>query len=511
MLVAVTLLGLSRYASGAGVSAQESGDTLRIASGLVNRTFPDPRTEYFEPLYADSEYLMRPSTSGAPEPWLAESMTQTGDTTWQVKLREGLKFQNGNVLDAGALVRWFEFDQEADPLAKATLGNATGFKKVDDLTVEIELSRPYSYVPYALANYSLAVYDSDTVASVDGKYEELAGKGIFTGPYAYQNSTGDTITYVANPNYWAGTPAYAGLTVTAVSDPQAGLLAVQNGEADMQFYPSSEEARSLQSNSDILFKTSDTAVTYTGIVLDPAKAPFDEVAVRQAFALAIDNEAISSTIMNGVNQPLNGNFPDGDPLNVAWKTYDPAKAEQLLEGAGWVKGTDGIRSKDGATLAVTLTSYDHDLEIVGTAVIDMLRAVGFDAKLNALTSWDDVKAELTNPSSPVNGTLENLQNYGYDGNPYLTVSKDYLPDNGYNLVVNDPEIADLFTNVVLTSSDKDAINAAFRKALELNAERVYYVPVVTSPTAAVVSSPFANITVDPFLGPLQYNTAAEGR
>jgi len=494
--------GTPSSSGSASASPQESTSRLRIVSSFIDTTFPNPITDYVEPLYADSELLLKPTSNG-PVPWLADSYKQVDDKTWTVTLKPGLKFQNGNVLDAAALAKFFAYDTANDPLAKAVMGNATDFKALDDKTVEIDLPDPYPSMPYALASYAVAVYDSDTVQSVNGKWEELAGKGVFTGPYMYTSSDGTTITYDTNPYYYMGKPAYAGLTVRKIDSDTAGAQALANGEADIQFYPSVSEKTIIASNSNLFYKTSSTAVNYSAFCLVPQKAPFDDVRVRQAFALAIDNDTISSTIMNGVRPPLKGVFQDDFPLALPWKTYDPAQAKSLLDAAGWTQNGDGPRTKDGQTLSVEITTYDSDQEAIATAAVDMLRAVGFDAKVDPQQDWSTIPPLITG-DGPVNVTMQNLQNIGYEGNYYLAVSKDYNPTNQYNLSVRDDEIWALFQEL-LSSSDKTTVDADFKKVLQLDGQRVYYVPVVANPTAAVVTKAFENWEVDPFY-PLDYST-----
>ena len=501
----VTACGSGSASSGSSASAKAPRtDRLRIVSSFVDATFPNPVTDYVEPLYADSELLLRPTSNG-PVPWLAQSYKQVNDTTWTVTLRPGLKFQNGKTLDAAALAKFFSYDTANDPLAKGVIGNPTGFKALDASTVEIDLPKPYPSIPFALASYALAVYDSETVASVGGKWEQLAGKGVFTGPYAYTKSDGATITYDANPNYYLGKPAYAGLTVRKIDSDTAGAQALANGEADIQFYPSVTEKRSVTSNPNLLYKTSSTAVVYSAFCLNPAKAPFDDVQVRKAFALAIDNDTISKTIMNGVRPPLKGVFQDDFKLNVPWKTYDKAQAESLLDAAGWKRTGAGPRTKGGKTLSTVITTYDSDQEAIATAAVDMLRAVGFDAKVQSEPEWSPIPPLVTG-SGPVNVTMQNLQNIGYEGNFYLAVSKDYNPTNQYNLSVRDSEVWGLFQELQ-SSSDQAKVDEDFKKVLTLDGERVYYVPVVANPTAVVVTKAFKDWKIDPFY-PLDSTTVA---
>lgn len=488
--------GASTESAPADTTATKASTELRIVSTFASKTFPDPASDYVEPTYGNSELLLRPTGDG-PKPWLAESLTQTDDTTWKVVLRKGLKFQNGDALDAAALVRWYDYDSAHDNQANSLLAKGTTFIAVDDVTVDIKLPEPYQYVPYALANYTNAVYDSDVVESVGGKFEDLAGKGIFTGPYAYTSTTGDEITYTANPNYYQGKPRYETLTLRVLSDASAGLQAIESGEADAQVFPLSDASRQLGPDSAAAFISASPAVTYTAAVLDASKAPFDEQAVRQAFALAIDNAGISTAVTNGVQKPLSGIFPDSEPLNVAWKTYDVKAAEAALDAAGWVKGADGIRQKDGKPLKVVLATYFDDLKRIGTAVIGMLHEVGFDATLNALGAYDDVKAAITDSGSAVNAMLWNGQNYGYAGNKYTALAKDYDFGNGYDVLVNDPDLI-AQSKILQTSLDPKAVDAALTDAQKLNGERVYYVPIVENPTSLLVGKDFAKVDIDPF-------------
>ncbi len=512
-LIAIALLAfpLSAHASLASTShkaiAGQRPNDLRMVSSFVNPTFPNPATDYIEPLYADSEYLLKPTTHG-PVPWLAQSYKQVNDLTWTVTLRPGLKFQNGRTLDAAALVKYFYYQIAHNPLAKATIGAPTGFKALNNLTVEIDLPTPYAQMPYALASYSIDIYDAATVESVNGKYEELAGKGVFTGPYMYMGSANNTITYKANPYYYLGTPAYADLTLRVIDSDTAGAQALANGEADIQFYPSTEEKRFIASYPNLIFKTSAEAVTYAAFCLDPQKAPFNDIRVRKAFALAIDNDPISRVVMDGVRPPLDGVFQDGYPLNVPWKTYDPAKANALLDAAGWKQNGNGPRTKDGKTLSVEIATYDSDQEAIATAAVDMLRKVGFAATVLPEPDWTPIPPLITG-AGPVNAEMQNLQNIGYEGDPYLAVSKNYDPTDQYNLSVRDPQIWGLFQEL-LASTDTAKVNKLFKEALTLDGQRVYYVPVVASPTDAVVTKAFKNWSVDPFV-PLSYNTAAGGQ
>lgn len=493
-------------ATGQPTSTAPTGERLRVVSSFANATFPDPHTDYVEISYGDGELLLRPKLNDT-EPWLAESVEQRSPTVWRITLRPGLRFQNRHPLDARALIAFFKADFAGDGAAKGLMGNPTGFTAVDERTVDVTLPKAFNPFKSALANYTLAVYDAAEVAKVGKRYEKLAGRGIFTGPYMFMKATPSGVTYEVNPNYWAGTPAMAGLDVRKVTDEQAGMRAVANGEADLQLVPSVKVKRLAQRFPDLTYATSPIAAGYAAFNLSPQKEPFTDVKVRRAFALAVDNDALG-TVMNGVWRPLKGVFADDFALGVQWKTYDPEAAKALLDEAGWTPGADGVRTKGGKRLTVTFVTYTDDLEAIGTAAVENLRDVGFEAKLQRLPDYSGIPPALTG-TGPVNAQLLNLENLGLDGNAYLAMARNYQFDKNYNLVVRDKEIAGLF-DTVLSGQDQAEVDAAFRKAQQLNGERVYYVPLTDEPTTMLQSKRYAGLEVDPFYIFIGWQTRPNG-
>ena len=249
------------------------------------------------------------------------------------------------------------------------------------------------------------------------------------------------------------------------------------------------------------------AVTYSAFCLNPAKAPFDDVRVRQAFALGDRQQHDLEHCHGRGPAALKGVFQDSFPLNVAWKTYNTAQAKSLLDAAGWTQNGSGARTKDGKTLSTVITTYDSDQQAIATAAVGMLRDVGFDATVQPEPQWTPIPPLVTG-AGPVNVTMQNLQNIGYEGDYYLAVSKNYDPGDQYNLSVRDSQVWGLFQQL-LASSDQTTVNTLFKQVLTLDGQKVYYVPVVANPTEAVVTKAFAHWSVDPFY-PLTYTTAADG-
>jgi peptide/nickel transport system substrate-binding protein len=468
---------------------------LRLVTDFVNDTFPNPAPDYVEISYGNGEMLLKPQL-GDPSPWLAKSVEANSDTEWVITLNEGITFQNGKPLDAAALKRWFDYEFENDPAAKGALGDPTAVTVTDDLTVTVTLPRLFTPFKNSLSNYIFAVYDSDAVAAVGEKFEELAGAGIFTGPYSYEGSEGGVVRYDRYDGYWQGTPAMAGLDVRKLADQAAGVQALANGEADLQVLPAVKLKRAAEQYPELSYLTSKDSVTYAAFNLHPGKAPFTDQSVRQAFAAAIDSEPISSVVMDGVWRPLAGVYPSDSDFAVDWREYDPDRARQLLEDAGWVAGADGVRSKAGTPLAVEIVTYTDDLEAVGNAAVEMLRDVGFDVTLRRVPDYSPIP-ELLTGDGPVNVNLLNLENFGLDGNPFATLCRNFEYDKGYNDVVRDDELNGMCQDLLATS-DTAKRDQMFAELQRLNGERVYYVPVVDEPTTMLATEPYRGMEVNGF-------------
>ncbi len=406
------------------------------------------------------------------------------------------------MLDAPALKAYFAWEFEHDKGSKGIMGDPTAIEVVDDRTVEVTLPKPFPSFRNALSLYTWEVYDAEAVAAAGGSYEKLVGAGAFTGPFMTTKIENDRWTIDRDADWWGGTAALAGIDATRLTDPQTGLKAVANGDADVMMTPPVSLKRAARSYPDVEYRVADTALVYAGFNLNPQKAPFDDKRVRQAFAAAIDAAAISSSTMLDVWRPLGGIFPESWDEAVTWRTYDPARAAALLDEAGWKAGDDGVRVKDGARLATTIITYSDDLESVGTAALDMLRKVGFDAKLKRVPDYSTIPELLPKAGDPVNALLMNLESFGLNYDPYLTACRNFQTDKGYNLVIRDAEAEALCTTAL--GDDEAAATAAFRRLQELNADNAYYIPLLDEPNTMIVGPRYRGLPVDPwyiFYGP----------
>ena len=301
-------------------------------------------------------------------PTLAETWEISDDgLTYTFHLKEGVKFSDGADLNAEAVKTSMEaaFSNMGDAIAQfGKIGVLTeSVEAVDEYTVVLHLTSPYYGVLSDLAMCNPMAIVSPNAFNEDlTPKDELMSQTMGTGPYMYEgDGDGTSYTFVRNPNYWGEAPDVDSFTVKVISDPEAAVLALRNGEIDLLAGTSrlSFAGYTELSTAEGIGTTLDESISNTRFIgFNTQKAPFNDAAVRQAVAYAIDKETISANVFSDLESAstylLDPTLPYCDVETTTY-SYDPERAMELLESAGWVDTDgDGIREKDGETLSVTL-------------------------------------------------------------------------------------------------------------------------------------------------------------
>ena len=225
----------------------------------------------------------------------------------------------------------------------------------DPQTVVIRLSKPFGPFLFSLAcEQNAAILPAHIFRGTDVlKNPATLTKPVGSGPFMLQEWVrGSQLTFVKNPNYWAkGEPFLDRLVVKIMPDPGARILALQAGEVDYidQYYFPISAFKVFEKNPKFSLKE----VNYPSddiIILNTRKPPLNNVKVRQALMIALDRNYIQKNVFLGSGQPGMGPFDS----RIAWSynpasnyeklyPYDRAKAETLLDEAGFKKGADGTR------------------------------------------------------------------------------------------------------------------------------------------------------------------------
>jgi peptide/nickel transport system substrate-binding protein len=274
-------------------------------------------------------------------PGLAESWTAIDDTTWEFKLRHGVKFHNGEDFDAGSVK--FTIDRVLDPAAKSPtlsyIRTVSSAEVIDPYTVRIKTTGPDPLLPTRMSRYPAYMVPPKYVAEVGN--DVFATKPVGTGPYKFVEFIPDQhVILEANKDYWRGTPSIEKVTWRAIPDGTARITALLTGEVDLIENVPVDIAPMIKDSpdSDLVQVKNGGLTIYLGLVMN--EKPLDNVKVRQALNLAIDRQSIVTNILQGMASPRGTQVGPADfgYKDIPVPAFDPAKAKALLAEAGFPDG-----------------------------------------------------------------------------------------------------------------------------------------------------------------------------
>jgi peptide/nickel transport system substrate-binding protein len=275
------------------------------------------------------ETLMARKPDGTLLPGLAASEPRLLDpTTWEVKLRPGIKFHNGEPCNADAVVHSVKriIDPKFNSEQMSFFITIKGAEKVDDLTVKIFTAGPD---PILLSR----LYWMKMVPPGHSKDPKFAETPVGTGPYKFVRwARGQNIILEANPAYWGQTPEIKKVTYRFVSDPGTRLAGLKAGEFDVITNLLPEFTKQVPQAIHIL------GLELPIIILNADSGVTKDVRVRQALNYAVDKAALAQGLFEGFAQIAQGQLLSpsffGFNKDVKAYSYDPEKAKALLKEAG---------------------------------------------------------------------------------------------------------------------------------------------------------------------------------
>jgi len=322
-------------------------------------------------------------------PELAESWRVSEDgRTWDFHLREGVKFHDGEELDAEDVL--FTFQSMLDPATASPLARhysiLEGVEAIGSGQVRFHLKEPYSSFPYLLL---LEIIPAHLFAGSTTP-EGFAGNPVGTGPFRFQSWDEGRIVLSANHDYFEGRPYLDRVIVKSYPDRSAAWSALMQGEADVVTDLDLEDYRVLE--NDPRFRTySYLEVFYHTLLFNLQDPLFSHPEIRRAVDLAVDRRDLIGEALHGWAIETTGPFRPGtwpyDP-EVPEASYDPAQAARILAGLGW-EDSDGdlILERGGEELAFTILIDRGDLlkEEAARRIKWQLFQVGIRAEVELLS------------------------------------------------------------------------------------------------------------------------------
>ena len=445
-----------------GSTADAAGEiTVGIASDLDSSLDPHVSSSLAgtrEVLFNIYEGLMKPDTQGNLIPAVAESyaVNDTADE-YTFTLREGVRFHNGNEVTVGDIV--YSLTRAAgletgEPLM-ATLAGVKAVEAADDKTVVVTLSAPDAeFIAY-------------TTAAIIPEGSDPADGIIGTGPFKYvSRSPQENVVIERFDDYWGEPARCAKVTFRIIDDGQAMVMALHSGAIDLAAHLDASQAAELAGLNVLEGSMNLVQAMY----LNNARAPFDDIRVRQALCYAVDKAMVIDLACDGHGTPLGssmypafGRFFDEDLTDH----YEPdmAKAMELLAEAGY--------SSDKPlkfTIAV-VEAYTPHMN-TAQAVVELLRQTGMvEAEIQPMenATWYSEAYQGRNFDATITGMDAST----------LTASAllgRFVSDNAKNFIGFDDAGYDEAYAAAVSTTDPDEQTAKFKECetiLTENAANVY--------------------------------------
>jgi peptide/nickel transport system substrate-binding protein len=412
LVAAIAALALSACGGSGASSAPAASNTKPSDGGTIYYAHDlEPpclsggwvEENYIERQYADN--LVSMVRGGGFVPWLSKSWTvNSAHTVYTFRLKPGVKFTDGTPFNADAVVD--NFNYWVNP--KTANGDTNTYiapyfvsaKALNNLTVRVTLSKPYDAFLAAISQSYAGILSPKTLAAGTAA---VCDHPVGTGAWILKQwNHGKDLVFDRNPNYNSAPanakhqgPAYASKLVWSfITDPTTRWGTLVSGQNDVvEDVPTIDYPTAKNQYQFLSYVTPGQPQTLS---LNTSWGPFTDLKVRQAFAYASNRKLVTKSAFNGEipydgNGALSPTTPDYDSaLNNAFP-YDPAKANALLDAAGWTKrNAQGYRTKDGQELTIKLVYGAQSIinDEGATALQDLQsewKQVGFNVVLDPET------------------------------------------------------------------------------------------------------------------------------
>ncbi len=331
--------------------------------------------------------LTRADENGRIQPDLATRWTVSPDgLVYTFTLRLDVRWHDGDRFDAQDVLYTLAAIQSPDykgPPDLAIFWRTVAITAVDSATVRFQLTQAYApFLEYTTIGI-LPAHILKNVSSSELAHHPFNRKPIGTGAFQFVEMTGDAVTVEANPRYYGARPLLARIQIRFYPDYESVFAAYNRGEVEgiARVLPTYLAKARAASN----LKLYNARLSgYTLIFLNLSKVPFQDKQVRQALLFAMDRNKLVNEVLQGQGIVAASPIEPGSwahDANLKPYPYDVAKANQLLDAAGWRERTaDGTRQKEGKAFAFALITSDDPTRIaLASEVSKAWQAVGVKA------------------------------------------------------------------------------------------------------------------------------------
>jgi peptide/nickel transport system substrate-binding protein len=320
-------------------------------------------------------------------PGLAERWEMPDPSTYVFHLRRGVKFHDGRLLSSADVK--FTFDSILSGAVKTPKRGAfeliQSIQTPDNGTVVFHLREPFASFLWNLAKPGIGIVPNEPGA-------DFASRPVGTGPFRFVSMEQDEeIVLERNPGYFGDVPKIERLRFRIVPDAIVRALELRKGTADVALNALSPDTVVTLSGQESIAVDESAGPSLAYIAFNFSDPVLARREVRQALAYATDRPSLIKYLLRGQARAASGLLPPNhwayEP-NVRQYGYDLARAEQLLDAAGFRPGPDGVR------LRLTLkTSTDESTRLLAEALADQWKRAGVAIELRPLefaTFYSDI-------------------------------------------------------------------------------------------------------------------------
>ena len=423
-VAAATLL--AGQLAGSSAQADSSSETTLTVNADTQMTTFNPFLSYYDGelnvLGAIYPTLTMLDDQGKPVPYLADSWTTSSDQlTWTFKIHPGLKWSDGQPLTAADAAWTFNLIMHNATAATSNGSLVANFASVtapDATTLVIKTKQPQANMLYLSVPVSgIPIVPEHVWKShvADLKnYRNMNFPVVGYGPFVLTGfKTNQYAQMTANKSFFMGAPGYDKVVTNYYSNSDAAAAALTSGQLQQiggltpaQFNAMSSKHNVMtyqtQSSGWTAVEINSGAKTRTGKPIGTGNPILKDIKVRQAIALGINRDELVRKVLDNNGVPGAGYLPPGYP-QFFWKpsasealNYDPTRAKQMLDQAGYKMGSNGVRvAPDGTPLVFRLGIHSDDATDAALApyLKEWMTAIGIKLEVNAM-SFDQLNQNL---------------------------------------------------------------------------------------------------------------------
>lgn len=355
----------------------QTGESVRVVQPWDTRGLRPSESGFAATRAGWAETLVRCEVDGTLTAGLAERWSVSEDgLTWRFSLRQGLRFHDDTpVLAASVAASYTRLLPGSLYLRLAGIGAV----EPDGGDVVFRLRAPFGpFLAYLIDN------SAPILAPAAFDAQDAVVRPIGTGPFrvaAMDLPRG--LVLVRNREYWGEQPRFETLRYDAVGNAETRANIALAGDAELVMNIPATAVQRVE-RGGLMRVDRQVIPRVHNLLLNVALPQFADKRVRQALSLAIDRAAVAAGIMRNpalaATQYLPASLKAWRFTDLVPLRHDVAAGNALLDSAGWPRGADGIRTRDGERFAGTLRTFANrpELPIIATALQQQFRAVGFD-------------------------------------------------------------------------------------------------------------------------------------